>query len=173
VTDGVSLPEAIGRMVMVAARLEHQLAASVAGLTWSPLSYLIVAGQPPSSLVRMAKEILARGVRVSDDGAAGTMTAADVAGFRESLATVSKLLDDRNRVVHAVWMTEPDEPGVHQGYPVKMGAAVTEHTAETLDRLRQDLLNVTHDLFVLSWNATREPSDPTRMAGRGGRDVIG
>ena len=166
----VSLPEAIGQVVMAAGGLEAALGHAVVSLSHSPVVGVVVGKLPAGSLLSMIDDMVvhALGADAGDDASGRTerldlLSEGEVARFRALLKRVRRLLDDRNRVVHAVWLTMEEAPGVHQAHSPKWGVAQTDWTLEDLLRLTEELRQAAAAVFVASWNAT---------AGRVGMDPI-
>jgi hypothetical protein len=168
---------AIGAVVVAATSLELGLAQAVASLTRSPLTTIVVQGERGTTLVRMAKRLLKRGVgsTAADESSGrtkrlGLISAADTAAFEEALTRAERLLDTRDEVVHSMWVANLGQPGlIHAERRTRSTTSIREWTLAELERLRQDLANVQVDIFISNWNT--DGSGMPRSAPRQG-DVM-
>ena len=158
--EPVSLPEAIGQVVMAAGGLESALATAVVALSQSPVIGVVVGKLPAGSLLSMIDDMVvhALGAASGDDASGRTerldlLPEEEVARFRALLKRVRRLLDDRNRVVHAVWLTMGEAPDIHQAHSPKWGVAQTDWTIEALVQLTEEMRLAAAAVFVASWNA--------------------
>jgi hypothetical protein len=174
-----NLAEAIGSIVMATSAMEWQLATTVAELTHSPLTLLCVQGLRGSTLVPMARRLLARGIgSTAEDQSTGRTERLGLLGHEDTerfdalLREAERLLVKRDTVAHCIWLTVGDD-GTHTGIRMKANPEQHEWSVDSLNDLRQAIVNATHDLFVESWNATARQAGMDRIEGRGEADVMG
>lgn len=180
-TDQITLAEAIGGIVIATARLESQMKSCVASLTKSPLSSIVVQGISQRTLCGMAKRLLERGIGSTAQDAAegrterlGLIPHEDTLYYLEQIAIAEGLFDKRDRLVHANWFPDDTAVGGFVAQIQRTKGSAEQWTVAELLELRQAVVNVTHDLFAVSWNSDAMDNGMDRMDYRNpGSDVQG
>jgi hypothetical protein len=170
-----SLYEAIGAVVAATTALEFTLAQAVSSLTNSPLTSILVQGERGGTLVRMCQRLLKDGIGSSAaDQQTGRTERLKLLSHEETerflglLTVITKLMDQRDHVVHSMWVPVENGTGFHGQRITRSRRDSREWTLQKLWQLRQDLANATHDIFTASWNATSQWTGLERIEERQG-----
>jgi hypothetical protein len=156
----------VGAIVAAATVLERQLTSAVASLSRSPLTTIVVQGERGTSLIRMAQRLLKNGIgSVGDDEASGRterlglLSQADTDTFLAALRDAERLLDQRDAVAHSMWLANIEKSHIDAVRVTRSAQTTRRWTLPELERLRQDLANVAHDIFTCEWNTSGSGMD--------------
>ncbi|MCD4524022.1 hypothetical protein [Nocardioides sp. cx-173] len=107
-------------------------------------------GQWYSALIKMIKQVLARGVVIHDGH--------EVA-LRDLLSRISKTMKLRDRVVHSTWIRKNStKPGHVTGQRWYRNREETrDWTMAELDQIAHDLQALADELSTTAWNAIKPP----------------
>lgn len=151
----------VGAVAVGATKLELGLTDSVASLTRSPLTSIVVQGERGTTLIEMCRRLLDRGVGSSEeDEESGRsdrlqlISAMDTKTFKSVLKTCEILLRQRDDVVHSYWIANL-APGQLTGARTTRAKKYTRtwKIAE-LEVLCQGLESAADYLFVSTWNTS-------------------
>lgn len=165
----------VGAIVAATTHLEFGLSHTVTSLTRSPLTLLLVQGERASTLIRMCKRLIERGLAMTaeEERAGKTPSFAmidskEAQEFVQLLKRIESLVGDRDHIVHSLWLPSEDAAGFAGHKITRSSQDVRMWNRERLQQLRQDLEDAATDLFIATQNATR-PADAARLPTR--RDV--
>jgi hypothetical protein len=153
---------AVGAVMAAATQLEWGLMNAVTSLSRSPLTHALVEGERGATLVQMAKRVLDRGIGSTFEDQAsgrterlGLVSYEDTQAFHEVLNRASRLFEERDLLAHSVWLANTAPSDTITGHRRRRSKTDQRTwTVESLLRLRQELVNAEHDLFVCSWNTS-------------------
>lgn len=149
----------VGAICWAATHLELKLMDSVAELARSQHVQVVMQGERGATLIKWIERMLKDHV----------VDASFTAELTSLAKRASRLLEDRDEVVHSVWLfTNETTPGhITAARTRRSGTAQREWHPDDLEQLRQDLEDVELDISIAVHNALAEEQGNTRMPRRG------
>jgi hypothetical protein len=148
----------VGAICWAATHLELELMNSVAELARSPHVQVVAQGERGATLISWIERML-------KDQVVDTNFTAELSSL---IKRASRLLEDRDNVVHSVWLFTNQTTPAHitAARTRRSGTAQREWHTDDLEQLRQDIEDVQLDISIEVHNSLAKEQGNTRMPRR-------